>query len=150
MARALIHKEVQSLSYDIKKIWSIISNFGAANTWASSVSQCVVKGEGPGSVRTVTVSGNTFDERLEVLDPESHTISYRMLDPTPFPMTGFYGTMQLEQGATGGTLLTWTADAESIDQQGLEVFSRVMSAFMKRSISSLEEALRKSLEGGSD
>ncbi|KAM5383735.1 hypothetical protein ACJZ2D_001724 [Fusarium nematophilum] len=149
MARTLVHKEAQSLRYDIEKIWSIISKFDAVNTWAPSVSQCITKGEGIGSVRTVTESGITFDERLEVLDPESHTISYRILDPTPFPMTGFYGTLHLhlEPGATSGTILTWTADAESIDQQGLDIISPVMSAFIKRSIAGLEESLGKSSEG---
>ncbi|KAJ3533407.1 hypothetical protein NM208_g8001 [Fusarium decemcellulare] len=144
MARTLVHQEVQSLHYEVQKVWSIVSKFGAIHTWAPSVSNCVVKGEGLGSVRTVTESGITFDERLEVLDPESHTISYRILDPTAFPMTGFHGTIHLEQNAGDETVLTWTADAESIDQQGLQVISPVMSAFIKKSISGLNETLQRS------
>lgn len=126
MGRTLVHKEIQSLNYEIQTVWSMVSKFEAVHTWAPSVSCCIAKGEGIGSVRTVTESGITFGEKLEILDPESHTMSYRILDPTPFPMTGFHATIHLGQTKTGYTTLTWTADSEFIDQQGLEVISPVM------------------------
>ncbi|KAL6364140.1 hypothetical protein LRP88_02056 [Fusarium phalaenopsidis] len=144
MARTLVHKEVQSLHHQAQKVWSIISKFEDVHTWAPSVSKCIVEGEGVGAVRTVTESGIIFQERLQVLEPESHTIGYRILDPTPSPMTGFHGTIHLEQNGADETVLTWTADAESIDQQGLAIISPVMSEFIKRSISGLEETLAKS------
>ncbi|KAH6973513.1 hypothetical protein BKA56DRAFT_690644 [Ilyonectria sp. MPI-CAGE-AT-0026] len=146
MARTLVHQEVKTLNHGVDKVWFIISDFSGVTTWAPTVSECTVEGEGLGAVRTLSESGVSFQEKLEVLDQTSHTISYRIVDPTPFPMTGFYGTLHLEPEASGKTILTWTAEAESIDDEGLKVVAPVMNGFINTSIAGLCAALDKKTE----
>ncbi|KAH7110716.1 hypothetical protein EDB81DRAFT_831519 [Dactylonectria macrodidyma] len=144
MSRKTVHQEVESIKHDIDTVWNVVSDFPAVTTWIPSVSHCTVQGEGIGSIRTVTQAGMSFQEQLEFLDSSSHTISYRILDPTPFPMTGFHGTIHLERLSAGTTRLTWTADAESVDDEGMKVVGPVMDQFIKTSIAGLEANLSHS------
>ena len=141
MSRSLVHREIQILDHDVDKVWSIVSEFANVIDWAPSVSACTTEGRGIGAVRTVVESGFSFQEKLEVLDPVAHIISYRIVDPTPFPMRGFFGTIHLDGEREGQTRLTWTADAESIDNSGLAVVGPVMDSFIQRSIRGLRAVL---------
>ncbi|KAF5989614.1 bet V I allergen [Fusarium bulbicola] len=89
MSRILIYKITQELNHDIKAVWSIISKFDAVAAWSPMVVQCTTEGEGIGSVRSaVTDLRARFDEKLEILDDESHAISYSFEEPVPFPAAG--------------------------------------------------------------
>ncbi|TLS28140.1 hypothetical protein PpBr36_00058 [Pyricularia pennisetigena] len=144
MSRTLIYKATQELDYDVEAVWSIISKFDAVAAWSPIVVQCTTEGEGIGSVRyAVTESGGRFNEKLEILDHEAHTISYRFEEPVPFPATGLYGTQHLDAIAPGKTLLTWTADAESIDQDVKERVAEQMEGLLKISLGGLVELLGK-------
>lgn len=140
MSRTLVHRETQVLDHDVDKVWSTVSDFGGVATWIPSVSTCTVEGKGIGTVRTVISSGMSIQEKLAILDNATHTISYRILDPTPFPMKGFFGTIQLD-GQGGKTRLVWTADAEDIDDDGMAIVRPVMDDFIKTSITGLRAVL---------
>lgn len=141
MGRTIVHQEKEDLNHDVEKVWRIVSDFSGVAAWIPTVSDCVVKGEGVGAVRTVTQAGTRFDEALEILNTDKHLISYRILDPTPFPMQGAFGTIQVEQKDAQQCRITWTADAESVDEQGMLVVQSAMKAFIKSSIGGFKAVL---------
>ena len=100
-------------------------------------------GEEVGSVRTIYWSGNLTKEKLELRDNETHTISYRMLDSNILPMKGGFGTVNLEQKSKDQTQITWIADAEEIDEAGIEAIRAIFNPFINVSIEGLREALTR-------
>ncbi|PNP86554.1 hypothetical protein FNYG_00256 [Fusarium nygamai] len=151
MSRTLIYKVTQELDYDIEEVWSIVSKFDAVAVWSPMVVQCTTEGEGIGSVRfAVTDSGAHFNEKLEILDHESHTISYSFEEPVPFPATGLYGTQHLEAIEPGKTLFTWTAEAESIDEEVRDTVGQQTQGLVKISLTGLVELLEKRQKGASN
>jgi hypothetical protein len=89
-------------------IWQVISDFGAAGRYLSSVINCTVEGEGVGSLRTLTsADGSTIVERLETWDEAAHQLSYSLLTDTPF--RNCLTTMALHELAPNQVELEWSA-----------------------------------------
>jgi hypothetical protein len=66
-------------------IWKLISDFGAASYYLTSIVGCTVEGDGVGALRTLTNGGeSTTLERLETLDKTARRLSYSLLSDTPF------------------------------------------------------------------
>jgi hypothetical protein len=66
-------------------IWQVISDFGAAGETLAGVVSCTVEGAGAGALRKLaSADGSVIIERLEVLDPVTHRLSYVLLTDTPF------------------------------------------------------------------
>ena len=143
MGRTLIHQEKETLDFPISQVWSVLSAFGAIKTWMPTIEACEADGDRVGAVRTVWYGGTSIQERLEVHDPQSHTVAYRMLEPTGLPLKGAYGTVSLEAADNKTTRLTWTADAEEVDEQAKIVVRGVFEPFIKISIVGLTEALSR-------
>jgi len=129
------------VAHDVEKAWRVVSDFGGIADWMPTVSHCTVEGEGIGAVRTVTQAGTDFKKVLQILDTEKRTISYRIIDPTPFPMKGGNGTIHVEQHGERESLITWTCDAELIDEAGLLMVRPVMEGFIRSCIVGLKAAL---------
>ncbi|KAG9506411.1 hypothetical protein J7337_003394 [Fusarium musae] len=147
MSRTLIYTLTQELDYDIEEVWSIFSKFDDVAAWSPMVVQCTTDGEGIGSVRyAVTDSGARFNEKLEILDQESHIISYSFEEPVPFPVIGLYGMQHLEAIEPGKTHLTWTAEAESIDEEVKDTVGQQTQGLVKASLAGLVELLGKRQE----
>lgn len=146
MSRTVIHIEKAELDHPVEHVWSLVSSFGAIKAWMPAVKWCMTDGHNVGSVRTVCSLAGEAKEKLEVLDDESHTISYRVLDPIALPMTGSRGTWKLERCSGSGedkerTNLTWIADAETVDPEGLATLQLLCEGFMKNCLSGLKNAL---------
>lgn len=106
-----------------------------------SVKGVTIKGEGVGAVRTVNSMAGSVDEKLEILDPVNHVISYRIVDPTPLPAKGGFGTWKLKSIGEDKTEVTWIADAEEIDDAGVAVMKPIYEGFMADSFAGLVKAL---------
>ncbi|KAF5642272.1 bet V I allergen [Fusarium tjaetaba] len=151
MSRALIYTLKRELDHDIEEVWSIISKFDQVAAWSPVVAQCTTKGEGIGSVRyAVTDSGVEFNEKLEILDHESHIISYSFEEPVPLQVTGLSGTQHLEAIEPGKTRLTWIAEADSLDEEVKAEFTQLTQDLVKASVAGLAEVLEKRQGGASN
>jgi hypothetical protein len=65
----------------------------------------------------------------------------------PFPVTGLYGTQHLEAIEPGKTLLTWTAEAESVDEEVKGTVGQQTQGLVKTSLAGLMTLLGKRQEG---
>ena len=106
MATATVAKEMD-VSADA--LWALVEDFGNAS-WLPAGTEVTLEGEGVGMVR---VMGGAIREKLEACDPATKTLSYSIEDEgVPFPVTGYYATMVVEDLGSGSSRLTWSCKAE--------------------------------------
>ena len=84
-----------------------------------------------------------MQEKLEVRDKENHTMSYQLLDTPGLPMKGGRGTVALKSKGENETEIIWTADAEEIDEAGIQTTKMIFEPFIHSSITSLRETLTR-------
>jgi hypothetical protein len=109
------------LDHPLAQVWSVVARFGDADVWVDGVTACAIEGEGVGAVRTLVRNGATVRERLELMDPDNHWISYLVLEPHSLPATDVRGTMVLRALGQGSTEIVWRSSAD-----GFEVPPRVL------------------------
>lgn len=141
MGRREIHTVQEIINVPIEQVWSLASSFGAIKAWMPSIKSVTIEGNGVGAVRTVGSMAGLVQEKLEVLDPSNHVISYRIVDPTPLPAKGGFGTWKLESIGENKTKVTWIADAEEIDDAGIAFIKPIYEGFMADSLAGFVKAL---------
>ncbi|CZR53551.1 uncharacterized protein PAC_03430 [Phialocephala subalpina] len=143
MSRTIIHREIATIDHPLPNVWSLVSSFGAIKAWVPAIDGCTISGQSIGAIRTVSMLGSIFNERLEVLDHELHIVSYRILEPIGFPVFGMYGTISVKESGERKTEITWTCDAEKVEEEGVDVLKELMVKFIPSSISGLVVALQR-------
>jgi len=95
----------------IWKVWEAVKDFDGLNNWHPMFSDDVLKSgsnDEVGAVRTITVKdGPSFDEELLSFDALEKKFSYRVIDPTPLPISEYVSTFQVIEGRRGYTIITW-------------------------------------------
>lgn len=140
MGRREIHVEERIIDAPLEQVWSLASSFGALKAWMPSIKWGTIEGDGVGAVRTLMTIAGVAKERLEILDQKNHVISYRILDPIALPAR--------EATARGNwkalvkkTKVTWTADAEEVDDEGVAFIKPLYQGFMSDSLAALAKSL---------
>ncbi|OQV00132.1 hypothetical protein CLAIMM_05670 [Cladophialophora immunda] len=141
MARTVIRVEEDIFDHPVEHVWSLLSSFGAIQAWMPSIQWCTINGQGVGTVRTIMSMAGVQQETLEVLDNDTHYISYRIKDSPVLPMKGGFGNWKLESAGEGKTKVTWIADAEEISPTGIAEMVPIYEGFMKESMAGLKKAL---------
>ena len=95
----------------IWKVWDAVKDFDGLNKWHPMFSDDVIKSganDVVGSVRTITVKdGPSFDEELLSFNAFEKQFSYRVIDPSPLPLSEYVSTMQVIEGRRGYTIIQW-------------------------------------------
>ncbi len=106
------------------------------------VVNCSVAGEGVGALRTLTsADGSTIVERLEMLDPAAHRLSYALLTDTPF--RDCLTTMALRELGPRRAELAWSVDFQP---EGLPESEAV--ALLEGALAANGLALKRFMEAG--
>ncbi len=91
------------------EVWNTIRDFNGAGTYIGGISKSTIEGQGVGAVRTITMkNGAQVRERLERFEPESHSLSYAIIDG-PLPLENYLATMQLTDLDNGSCQLDWSS-----------------------------------------
>lgn len=141
MGRTVIRTEEDVFDLPVEHVWSLLASFGAIKAWMPSIKWCEISGHGIGSTRTVMSMAGVAEEKLEVLDDETHSISYHIKDIPALPIKGGYGSWKLESLAENKTKVTWHAEAEEISPEAVAQIAPMYEGFMKESIAGLKKAL---------
>jgi hypothetical protein len=95
------------------KVWEVVSNFGDPGRYIAAITGCEADGEGPGTLRTVTLEGGAeVVERLESLDTQARTLSYSIVD-SPLPLRDYVSTMTVRPVGDAACELTWASTFEA-------------------------------------
>ena len=135
-----ITKVVDTFDVPIGEVWAILAAYGAGKAWISGVLGCSVEGSGVGAMRTFRFKDYIAVERLEICDPVTHCVVYRLLEPASINTLGATGTMQLTALAPNKTQMEWTAQAESVAGDKAAV-SEYVTGVYRRSIDNIKTLL---------
>jgi uncharacterized protein YndB with AHSA1/START domain len=121
----------------IERVWRTIGDFNGLPAWMPGMRDSSIEdGKSPttiGAVRSLTMdaSKDRLRERLENLDPETHTITYSVLQG-PLPVKNIVTTMHLRPITdTYGTLGEWSTQFDTEpgkEQEGQQFMTRVFAA----------------------
>ncbi|KAF6833261.1 bet v i allergen [Colletotrichum plurivorum] len=133
---------VKVVDAPIAEVWAIISAFGSERLWFPGVDNSSLEGFGIGSVRTLKFDhGAVVRERLEVADPETHTIRYLLLDEIP-NTTNPRGTLQLTAVGENKTQFSWTGASEWTEPTFKPVLADMLDKMFSGCIDSLAAKLK--------
>ena len=87
-------------------VWKRIQDFGALQTWHPAVeSSETTKGNQIGSVRTLHLKGGgTIVEELTAHSSEKRSLSYKMKDPGPVPVSNYASTITVNAKGDGSVV----------------------------------------------
>lgn len=95
----------------IQTIWDAVKDFDGMTKWHPVFSDDQIKSGGNGqvgSIRTLTVKdGPSFDEELLSFDEVDRKFSYRIIDPSPLPVTEYVSSIQVLEGRRGYNTIVW-------------------------------------------
>ncbi|KAJ5950620.1 Bet V I allergen [Penicillium vulpinum] len=106
-----------TLNVPIERVWAVVSAFGIEKAYFPGVLKASLKGWGIGSIRHLWFHEFEVDEQLEICDPETYKVTYRVLEPCPFPAKNCTGNIELESLEGGKTKITWTGRADYIEPE---------------------------------
>jgi hypothetical protein len=115
------------LAEPIDAVWLVVADFHGIGKWVSRIRGSTSEfGSGPGAVGTVRwldlePDGRQVGERLVRYDESARLYSYEFVEPKPFPVRSYRGTLHLlPVTTTGSTFLQWygdfDADAADVEQ----------------------------------
>lgn len=121
----------------IERVWRTVADYNGLPAWMPGMKDSVIEnGKKPtevGAVRRLSMAAtkDVLRERLEVFDPNSHTITYSVLEG-PLLVKNIRTTLHLRPITdTYGTLGEWSTqfDAEpGKEEEGRQLMARVFAA----------------------
>jgi hypothetical protein len=121
----------------IERVWRTAADFNGLPAWMPGMKDSTIEaGKGPteiGAVRKLGMAGtkDILRERLEVLDANTHTITYSVLEG-PLPVKKILTSMHLRPITDSyGTLGEWSTQFETEpgkEKEGEEFMARVFNA----------------------
>jgi|SRR4051812_20941133 len=121
----------------IERVWRTVADYNGLPAWMPGMKDSVIEdGKKPtelGAVRKLGMqaSKDLLRERLEVFDPEAHTITYSVLQG-PLPVKNIRTTMHLRPITDSyGTLGEWSTQFDTEpgkEEEGQQFMARVFGA----------------------
>lgn len=91
------------------EVWNTISNFNALGKYLPLITESTMEGSGVGALRTLTLQdGGRVIERLESIDENARTLSYRILI-SPLPVDGYVSTMKVKDLGNNRCEVEWSS-----------------------------------------
>jgi mxaD protein len=96
------------------EVWDKVKSYDGLHTWHPGfASDEIVKGENNkvGAVRKLTVKdGPSFEEELLAYSTRGHLIKYKIIDPSPLPITNYVSILRVRPGKHPKTsVVMWEA-----------------------------------------
>ncbi|CAI0641498.1 unnamed protein product [Colletotrichum noveboracense] len=142
MEKEKTHEVVRVIEAPVSEVWAIISAFGSERLWFPGVVKSSLDGFGIGAVRTLTFdNGTVVHERLEVADPETHTIRYLILDGVP-NTTNPRGTLRLTGIEGDKTEFSWTGASDWTDPSFKPILAGILDEMFKGCMDAVAQKLK--------
>jgi hypothetical protein len=129
-----------TLDHPAETVWAAVAAFGRIDRWAAGVCGCVADGDGPGTIRTVALTGRQVQERLEAIDPVAYHLRYELLPPHGLPARNVRSEIRLVALDGGGVEMRWRSEATDLEVPAEQLGARIED-FYRRSIARLDRLL---------
>lgn len=105
MVEAKVVKDINASAKDVFDVLCVFDGIKAGGP----IEAVRYEGEGVGMVRYLSMGGGEVVERLDVLDPETLTMTYAITnDDSPLPFTDYSATVQITDNGNGTCSVDWT------------------------------------------
>lgn len=101
----------EDIAASAETVWQLVSAFGDGR-WMRGV-EVTCEGDGLGALRKVTLPTGVATEVCEVLDPETRTMGYGLIDGNPFPATDYHGRITITPVDAQTCHLVWSSTYET-------------------------------------
>jgi uncharacterized protein YndB with AHSA1/START domain len=89
-------------------VWDTLRAFSDLETYFPVFTRSTTDGKGVGATRVLYLAdGGEFHERLETLNDEARTLTYRTLR-SPLPIENYLGTVKVEDLGEGRSKVEWS------------------------------------------
>ena len=130
----------------LDSVWSIISDFSGLKRWHPAVVDCISTGNNVGSVRTVRMSMQTVQERLDYLSEDDHSLGYSVIAMEPSGvLMGISGLIRLKAAGPSATDITWTAGLGVGSSEEKETADKILGAYYPARIEHLRACIANTL-----
>lgn len=134
----------QDLDVSASAVWELLEDFGSLLKWAGGEGTIDVEGEGVGMTRTLNIPAlGLIQERVEIMDPETRTLSYRLFGGQPLGMASYLALVRLTDGGDGGCRIAWHGEFEGAE--GMD--SAKIAANLEQSYVSMSNGLEAYIKG---
>lgn len=125
----------QDLDLSADAVWDVLKDFGSLLKWTGGEGTIDVEGEGVGMMRTLNIPAlGLIQERVEILDPETKTLSYRLIGGQPLGMASYLALVQLIDGGNGGDgacRIAWHGEFEAAEgMDGAEIAANLEGSYV--------------------
>lgn len=105
-------KVTKTINVSSDKVWAAISGIGGLDRWFPTITSCRVEGEGVGAIRVLGLGdGGKIRDRIEEIDHKERRFRYLRTDH-PFPVSRYVGTVEVRDGESGQSEVTWTVEID--------------------------------------
>jgi len=106
----------ENLQLSADSAWQVLADFGGFLKWAASGS-IELEGEGPGMIRRLNMDGapGITAERADVIDHETRTLVYTLVEGNPIGMASYRARVQLHAVGDNACNITWLGEFTAID-----------------------------------
>lgn len=134
-------KVTKTINVSTDKIWAAISGIGGLDRWFPIITSCRVEGEGVGAIRVLGLGdGSEIRDRIEEIDHKERRVRYLRTDH-PFPVSRYIGTVEVRDGESGQSEVTWTIEIDVAAEARDELVGFLTTA-LSDGIGGIEQDLR--------
>lgn len=136
----------QDLDLPADTVWEVLKDFGGFLKWGGGGQGTIeVEGEGVGMMRTLNIPGlGLIQERVEVLDPATKTLSYRLVGGQPLGMAEYLAVVRLNESGDGACRIAWHGEFEGAE--GMDTSK--IAANLEGSYVGMSDSLVAYIKGG--
>jgi hypothetical protein len=127
------HYDIQA---PLEKVWPFLANFADIQAWwpkgqAVDIDHVVLEGEGVGQVRHIYNVGfpTAISERLDYLDPKTHTLKLSIVGDLPPGLLEYRATGQLTALSPNTCRITYRSEFNSPEGQAENARGFLMGAY---------------------
>ena len=106
----------EELPVPAAKVWDLVRDFGGIRAWLGDMVQGLeLEGEGIGTIRTITLPGNTLlHEQLTAHDDAARSFSYAIVRESPLPIRDYLATFTLVEMGADACRIEWSSTFEPV------------------------------------
>ncbi|MFY9658056.1 MAG: SRPBCC family protein [Methylocystis sp.] len=119
----------KNLRASAQKAWAAIESVGGLDRWFPIIETCRVEGSGEGALRVMTLAGGAgeISDRIVEIAPQERRLRYHRTHH-PFPVSDYFGTVEVFDGGSGASRLLWTVRFEAAQEDEAAVRDLVHNA----------------------
>lgn len=126
------------ISAPVESVWATLRDFGALQKWAKGVKKSSGSNIVGGSRELTTDRGDTFIEKLELLDDDDMTLAYSIVSG-PLPVKNYIVKQRVTRDGQGAkSIVHWACDCEA-DGAPEEKVQQVIEAVVNGGLKSLKQ-----------